>query len=385
MTILLKIRDVLKSYSTVLENKKYVLIFLALLAIYVFVRTAAPHDNNFRIFYHSYLHLAQGLPLHIPYPDVHHDLFYYNPVFATLIAPFTLFSIDVARFFWITFLIFCFAFTLSKLPFSTEYKFYFFLLVFFDFLNNLGHLQANIPSLACMVLCWVYFDQKSFLKATFFAVMAFAIKGYAGIICVLFLFGQIKDIIKSLFYGIFWMIFIHALPLVVVGSLSRLLDYYQAWLEIISSNTIKEQHSFFGIVKVLNLNMSDQTVYLIAGSFILVGLILQKFYIKNTIFIAAWLMITIVLFNQSAESPTYIYAVVGMVLIFLYLKNRLIEYLFWIAMAFCTLFPVGIIPLFDALKYQYYSKAFSVLVFLIGVALAIFSRKTVENKLLFEY
>jgi len=202
---------------------------------------------------------------------------------------------------------------------------------------------------------------------------------------VLFLFGPIKDIIKSLFYGIFWMIFIHALPLVVVGSLSRLLDYYQAWLEIISSNTIKEQHSFFGIVKVLNLNMSDQMVYLIAGGFILVGLILQKFYIKNTIFIAAWLMITIVLFNQSAESPTYIYAVVGMVLIFLYLKNRLIEYLFWIAMAFCTLFPVGIISLFDALKYQYYSKAFSVLVFLIGVALAIFSRKTVENKLLFEY
>ncbi|MBL0192532.1 MAG: DUF2029 domain-containing protein [Saprospiraceae bacterium] len=105
-------------------------------------------------------------------------MFYYNPVFATLIAPFTLFSIDVARFFWITFLIFCFAFTLSKLPFSTEYKFYFFLLVFFDFLNNLGHLQANIPSLACMVLCWYILTKKSFLKGTtFFAVMALPSKG----------------------------------------------------------------------------------------------------------------------------------------------------------------------------------------------------------------
>ncbi len=384
MTLLLRIKEFLRSNSKLLESKKYVYIFLVLLSLYVFVRTSPPQDNNFRIFYHSYLHLAQGLPLHTFYPEAHHDLFYYNPVFATLMAPFTLFPIDVARFIWIIFLIFCFVYTLYKLPFSIDYRFYFLLLVFFDFLNNLGHLQANIPSLACMLLCWVYFDQNSFFKATFFAVMAFAIKGYAGIICLLFLFGHLRDIIKSFFYGVFWMIVIHALPLLVVGSLPKLIEYYQAWLEIISSNTIKEQHSFFGIVKLLNLPLSDQAVYLIAGGFILVGLILQKFYVKNTIFIAAWLMITIVLFNQSAESPTYIYAIVGMVLIFLYLKNVLIEYLFWIAMAFCTLFPVGIIPLFDALKYQYYSKAFSVLIFLIGVSIAIFGRRTVENKLLFE-
>ena len=376
--------EVIDRYAYFVNNRRFNFLFLVILSIFGYISTFPPNENNFSIFYYSYIHLSNNLPLYILYPNEHFDYFFYNPVFATLMGPFTLFPVSISRLFWITFLTIIFEYTLSKLPLKINYKFYFLLLVFFDFFNNLTHMQGNIPSVACMLLCWVYFEKENFFLATFFTVMAFAIKGYAGIIGLIFLFTSIKNIKKSFIYGLFWFIIIHSIPLLVTKSIPLLVKNYKEWIEVISSSTIREQYSFFGINQVLNLQLTDNVIYIIALIFLLIGLYIQKVYFKNTLFLTSWLMIIVVLFNQSAESPTYIFAVVGMTLLFLYLKNKYISIGYWIAMSICTFFPVGVLSFVDTLKYEYFSKAFAVLFFAIIVIITILSKKTEINEITIE-
>lgn len=348
----------MKFWQTV---KSFVLQYKVLLALYVLVTlftyfqiTTLGHNNNFVIYRESVFHFLKGLPLYIEYPEKYFDLFYYNPVFPVFFMPFAMLPINGGILAWILFTaIICF-FIFRYMPLGDKRNQLFIFFIMFDLMNNLGHTQTNPFLLAFMLMSWALIEKKKPFWSAMFMALSFLIKGYGGIVGLLCFYS--KDWFKMILYGLFWMLAINSLMLLFITP-AQAIQYYQDWLQIISSDKIKESYSVYGWVNNFKLNISETYILVIALATMLGFLLLHFFAGKNRTHLTAFLLIWVIVFNRASEPATYIIASGGVILWHLSRpKNTASTILFWVTILVSAIIPTGILGWLDTLRYDYYIK-----------------------------
>ncbi|MBS1771871.1 MAG: DUF2029 domain-containing protein [Bacteroidetes bacterium] len=362
--------------SFILQYKILAILYVLALAFGYWQLLEFNQINNFKIFRASTHHFLKGLPLYIEYPNEYFDLFYYNPTFPVFFMPFALLPIKAGMLAWMSFtMLVCFI-VYKNLPMNDEKNKVLILLMLFDMLNNITHTQTNPLFLAFMLATWIMMDRGKPFWAAMFAVLSFLVKGYGGIIGIICLYY--KNWYKAVLYSILWFVVLNALMLFFISP-QMVIQYYTDWLHIISSDTIKESYSIYGLFTKLHINIAETYVLLLALA-TLVSFIALQYIIKDRKreHIVAFLLIWVIVFNRASEPATYIIAIAGVIIWHLSRpKNMVSTTLFWATLLISTLIPTDIIRVFDKIRYEYYLK--SILCLLIIGDMFAYSIQTVIN------
>ena len=277
-------------------------------------QVAAGNYNNINIFRYSSLHLLAHQPLYIEYPASYFDYFLYHPSFTVLFMPFAFLSAPVALFAWTFISVAVFVKTIHIFPGITDRsKKIILLLVLPELINNQQYVQTNIFLTSLLLLAFIYFEKGKLFWAAFFTILAFCIKGYGGLVGLLFLLYPGK--MKFIGYAFVWGILISALPLLFV-TFHETVNYYADWLKMISSDEIKEGMSIvgrWGKTHSAELAITIGGLILLMTSFAVTTCnadARNSYYSRATL--CCYLLVWLVLFNRAAETPTYMLAVTGM-------------------------------------------------------------------------
>jgi hypothetical protein len=284
------------------------------------------------------------------------DYFIYHPVFPLLFSPFALLPIKTGLILWLMFNSLCCYFVFRAMPLTLQKKIIFMLLMAFDLFLNLQYMQTNPLVLSLMLLTWILLEKNQLLFASLCIVLCFCIKSYAAVIVLVFLFEPNK--MRIILYGTLAFIALHLLSLIFISP-QQLIQYYKEWIQIISSETILEKFSVYGIIEAFHLTNIREAYILITAFTILIGFLICYYLsgFNKRSYLVSFLLIWVVVFNRAAESPTYIIAVAGVILWYL---NR--PYSLYSSVLFCStiliasLFPVHVFTWLDTLRYQYYLK-----------------------------
>ncbi len=341
--------------SFILQYKVLLVLYILITLFTYFQLTSFGHNNNFVIFRESVFHFLKSLPLYTEYPDKYFDLFYYNPVFPVLFMPFAMLPINTGILAWILFTSLSSFLIFRYMPLGDKKNQLFMLFIMFDLMNNLGHTQTNPFLLAFMIMSWSLIEKGRPFWSAMFMALSFLIKGYGGIVGLLCFYT--KDWYKMILYGIFWMLAINSLMLLFITP-AQAIQYYQDWLQIISSDKIKESYSVYGWVTNFKLNIPE--IYILVTALAVLGgfLMLHFFAGKNRTHLTSFLLIWVIVFNRASEPATYIIAIGGVILWYLSRpKNTASAILFWITILVSTIIPKDLIGWLDKLRYDYYIKA----------------------------
>ena len=309
-------------------------------------------SNNFRIFSHAFWHLYNGQPLYIEYPAEHFDYFFYHPLFAFLFAPFAVVPEQVGIFLWLIFLTALFFKASIDMPFRQGFLWVFLVLVIFEFTKNLRHVQPNILNCALMLFVFLSLEKKQYALVGFLCALLFCIKGYGVIVGALCFFYP--KWWKTIAFGVFFLCVLSALPLSITPFLI-LKQHYFDWINIVSSSTIVEPFCLMGFAeKTLHWQHSE-------GLILSFGLALMAIYwlllivrrpvltLEQRILFLSFLFLWVVAFNRAAESPTYLYAVVGALILFHFSPtNKVWTIIFGLCFYVMTVLPSDLSP--DFLK-----------------------------------
>ncbi|SFD47688.1 Protein of unknown function [Chitinophaga sp. CF118] len=349
-----------------------VIYFLITLILYIQAITTGRY-NNFIIFRTSFYHLIHGLPLYQLYPAEYYDYFLYHPSFPVVFAPFALLPKEAGLLCWLMTSTAIFLAMLRKLPFSDNAKcvITWFLLV--ELSNAIQSEQTNPAMAAFMVLTVVYLQKQQPARAALFAALSFLIKGYGGIAAIAFLFFPRKGAFIG--WGLVWGIIGTALPLLFISP-TLLWQHYIDWIGLLTSTTIKEDGSLLGMLHtMLLLKPSVAAIFdkvaLLAAVALLLYTLLCGFIRKVRMYpwlLISYVLIWIVIFNQSTESPTYIIAVLGIAVACyaMPLQPQWRSMLLWLALVLTSLSPTDLVPKFiNQYAIAYHIKSFACTVTLI--------------------
>jgi hypothetical protein len=330
--------------------QKWIIPLIAVATVLTCLQQVAAHNyNNINIFRYSSRHLLAHQPLYIEYPASYFDFFLYHPSFTVLFMPFAFLPAPVALFTWTIVSVVVFVSTIQAFPRITDpSKKIILLLVLPELINNQQYVQTNIFLTSLILLAFIYFERGKLFWAAFFTILAFCIKGYGGLVGILFLLYPGK--LKFIGYACMWGLFIAALPLLFV-SFNETIQYYTDWLKMISSDEIKEGMSIvghWGKTHAAELAITIAGFILLMSSFGLTAIkaaARDSFYVRATL--CCYLLVWLVLFNRAAETPTYMLAVTGMACwLRLESANRSNIFIVSLVIMVSYLFPSDLFPSF---------------------------------------
>lgn len=284
---------------------------LVVLVLYIQLAVSGRY-NNFIIFRSSWSHLLAGLPLYDLYPGEYFDYFLYHPSFPVLFSPFAALPAKAGLLCWLTFSAAIFLYAVHRLPLPERTRHALAWCLLLELGNALQSSQTNPAMTAFMLLTLVHLQKEEPAKAAAFTCLAFFIKGYGAIVGLLFVFypKRWQYVNYCLLFGVTGTL----LPLLFISP-ETLTAYYTAWVQLLTGSTIKEDGSLLGSLRYITGLAAPYTdVVLLAGMFLLAGIFTTALVRRprgSAMLVLAALMIWIVIFNQSAESPTYVIAVTG--------------------------------------------------------------------------
>ena len=278
--------------------------------------------NNYLIFKNVFWHTIHQENLYQLYPEQYFDKNHYGPLFAILIAPFAILPNYLGIILWgmlnITFLFFA----INKLPISFWGKNIILLISLIETLTSIQNLQFNPMLCSWIIMSFVAIKNNKLSFAAFLMVAGTFIKLY-GIVGLPFVFFT-KDYRKLFAYLILWVIILFCLPM-FISSPEFIIQSYKDWYSTLVEKNIENVTSY------LNASMQDISVmgfvkrvsgyyqllnfYFILPAGILMLLPLYRFSkwgnFNFQLTYLAQLLIGVVIFSTSAESPTYVIAVIG--------------------------------------------------------------------------
>lgn len=353
------------------KNAEYwlsvITIIYGLLAIVVCFQLLHSVSNNFIIFTQSSRHLLQGLPLYQLYPLQYDDYFLYHPAFAVLFLPFSFLPYSISVCVWTLLSTLLLIKAVRSIPtVATCQKNLLLLLILPESINNLQYAQTNVVLVSLMVLTYSSFEKKHWMQAGLFTALCFCIKGYGGIIGLLFFFYPNKW--KYLLTAALSTIAICLLPMIFT-NLDGLFRLYSDWFAMITSDEIRESMSMMGLARKWGI---AESVVTMLGGLLLIAFIItmrSRRRVNNGLLLTSWLLLWVVLFNRAAESPTYLLAAMGTGLWLAAVGFR--GQWLYIAMVFVLVLYILNSDLFPFIHHYFYDNQLKVIGYLLPL-LAIF-------------
>lgn len=304
---------------------------LALVAVTLELSRGLNSVNNYLIYKGVFEHTLQQTHLYIQYPQEYDDANHYGPLFSILIAPFALFNNYIGCFLWcMANAAFLFV-AIKNLPITTHQKNVVLLIAAVEMMTSTHSVQFNPMLTSWILLSFILIEKEQDIWATLFIVAGFYVKLY-GIAGLAFFFFS-KHKIKFILSFIGWLIVLFCLPM-LISSPKFILESYQHWMQSLVAKNVQntdssitmnlQDLSVLGMVRrVFKIeNLHNYLITIPATVMLLLPYIrVQQFkYLYYRLSYLALLLISVVIFSTSAESPTYVIAVTGVAIWFIVQK-----------------------------------------------------------------
>lgn len=315
----------MKKYLARFKEPRYILGLYALIGLIAGIQrySLGPASyNNFIIFQHAVYHFFGHSNPYLEYPKEYFDVFLYNPTFIVLFIPFALPVGHLGVILWCLFTPVIYFLGINTLPFPQKSKVFLCYLILPELLTSLANMQTNPLIAAFTVLAFTSIEKQQYAKAATCPPLNFFIKGYGAVAGVFFLLKNPK--LKTFFYLAVCFMVLGTLPLLFY-SWEEFLTLYEQWFVSLRDDyPINTGLSVMGVVRsLLYAEASILFIQLVGvGCFLAtLGLFFYRRNYEDLKFqFLAFVLIWMVIFNQAAESPTYIIAATGVFI--WYIKSR---------------------------------------------------------------
>lgn len=278
--------------------------------------------NNFLIYKQVFWHTLEQRHLYLSYPQEYADVNHYGPLFSILIAPFALMPVFVGCFFWCLLNVAVLFYAIKKLPVTILQQRWILLIGVFELITSIHSVQFNPMLCGMIILSFTALEKEDIALSTFFIVAGTLIKIYSVVGLLFFLFTPHKK--KFILYSAMWFVLLFCLPM-LISSPAFIIDSYKNWFTVLvekngqniesSMNAGMQDISVMGMIRRIfgAYQMPNLYVTLPAGILMLLPLLRFNFWQNQSyrLHYLAILLIGLVIFSSSAESPTYIIAVIG--------------------------------------------------------------------------
>lgn len=301
---------------------------LAAIAVTLELSRGLDSVNNYLIYKGVFQHTWLQKHLYIQYPTEYDDANHYGPLFSIVIAPFALFNNYVGCFLW------CIAnaaflyFAIKNLPISSHQKNVILLITAVEMMTSTHSVQFNPMLTSWILLAFILVEKELDIWATLFIVAGFYVKLYGIVGLAFFLFSKHK--IKFIVSFIVWLIVLFCLPM-LISSPAFIIQSYQNWVESLVAKNVQntdssiamnlQDLSVLGMVRrVFKIENLHNYLITVPGAVMLLLPYLRVKQFKRLYFrlsYLALLLISVVIFSTSAESPTYVIAVTGVAIWFI--------------------------------------------------------------------
>ena len=304
--------------------------------------------NNYLIFVKPYFNLLAQKNLYLEYPAYYYDTYKYSPTFALLMGPLAVLPIWLGLLLWNSLNTAVFYFAARRLFPDTRRQALFLLVVLIDVLTALHNSQANCLLAGLMLWTYLHLENRRAALAGLCLALAAFIKVYGVAIGLLFLFYP--GFWRNALWAAAWLLTLALLPLLVLSGPAFVM-IYRGWYDIVRVSVTGIQLSLLGVLQSwfgLPLRYKGVVQALGLGLLVLPALLYRRAWPAadfRRLYVSS-LLIFVVSFNQMAESPTYIIAVTGFALWFLYYRTTtaLGWPLFWLVLVFTSLSSTDLLP-----------------------------------------
>ena len=280
-------------------------------------------DLDYSIFYHSFWHAWQQMPLYIIYPE-DNNYFLYGPLFPLLMGPLAVLPYQLGRLLWMLIITFVPYWSIRQSFFNRSQQLFILWFVAVEAYTCILDSESNSLILACILFTYYLTQKEKDCWATFLIALGTVTKIY-GIVGLAFLpFSRHK--VKFLGWFMAWMVILAVLPMLVFG-VDYVLGQYQAWYDVLVHKNNLNQFaagqniSLLGIVRKVSGIASYSDLWLIIPGLVAFGLPYLRFsQYRHEAFrfaIMASVLMFVVLFSTGSESYGYIIAMPGVAIWYL--------------------------------------------------------------------
>jgi hypothetical protein len=267
--------------------------------------------NNYLIFSRSFDVLRAGGDLYTHHPELHDDLFKYSPTFALAMAPFA-WQPDLTGLVCWNVLNALALFAAVKLLWPDEVRPLVATgLLTIELVTSLQSSQSNGLVAALVILTFVSLERRRAWAAAGWIAAGFFLKIYGAAAAILALVHPDRWRVAA--RTVLWCVALGAAPLVAL-SFSELAGQYAAWLRVGDTFDPGNKASLMRVIdRYLVPGVNARLVQGIGAAILLLPLVRRR-ACGNPLFrlrLLCSLLIAMVIFNDSAEPPTYIVAVAG--------------------------------------------------------------------------
>ena len=291
-------------------------------AVLIEISRGDAYINNYFIYKNVFWHTLHQQNLYSLYPAEYMDKNHYGPLFSIIIAPFAILPNFIGATLWAMLNVGILYYAIQKLPITLWGKQIILLISLIETLTSIQNLQFNPMLCSWIILTYVCIKENKLGVAALLIVAGVFVKLY-GIVGIPFIFFS-KDYKKIIGYVILWSIILFCLPMLISSPefITRsYVDWYHCLLEKNIENISSYQNnamtdiSAMGFVKRVSGFYDIPNFYFIIPAGIVTLLPLYRFskwkVVNFQLSYLAQLLIGLVIFSTSAESPTYVIAVVG--------------------------------------------------------------------------
>ncbi|WP_353145863.1 glycosyltransferase family 87 protein [Chryseobacterium sp.] len=322
-----------EKFLKILLNPKYIFGVYLIISVVTAISKYFRGDyaiNNYLIFKNVFFNTIHQKNLFIHYPDLYFDLNHYGVFFSVLIAPFAMMPDWLGISLWNIANTFILIYGIYKLPFSDSKKAIFGLLCLQEYITAALSLQFNVALTGLLLLSAVYIYERKEVKSVTAILIGVFVKIYGIVGLTQFFF--IKNKGKFIFSGIGIALLFFVLPM-AYSSPAFVIQCYSDWFQSIIEKNNENQVlgnmqdiSLMGFFRRILGDASISNLVFLAAGLPLFALpyirIKQYKHYAFQLMILASTLLFLVLFSSSSESPTYIIAVVGVLIWFFLQKER---------------------------------------------------------------
>ncbi|MDO3643116.1 glycosyltransferase family 87 protein [Mucilaginibacter sp. L3T2-6] len=274
--------------------------------------------NNYIIYKHNFLNLIHQHSLFGPQPEYYFDLNHYGPVFALIIAPFTIFPDGLGAIVWVMFNSWVLYLAIMKLPLNDNQRMMILLINIFSIVGSAGNTQVNPLITALILFSLIFIRNKQDFWAALMIIIGTAIKLYGIVGLAFFFFSDNK--IKLILSMAFWAILLFALPMLISSPAFIIKTYHDWYPDLVAKNAANVVSSrgyvcVMGMIsKIFHYSGLPNKVVLIPALLIFATSMARVKYWRNVQYqlsLAASVLIFTTIFSSGSEPPTYIIAMIG--------------------------------------------------------------------------
>ena len=291
---------------------------LAIIAAIIQIKRGVSGYNNYLIFKGVFWHTIHQTNLFVAHAAEYLDTNHYGPFFGIIIAPFAILENNIGCFLWcIANAAFLF-YAVRRLPVSFTKQNIVLLIGGLEMMTAIHNTQFNPMLTAWIMLAYILVKEEKDFWATLFIAAGILTKLYGIVGLAFFLFSNNK--VRFLWSFIMWMIVLFCLPM-IISSPTFIVQCYQDWYNsLVEKNDINTSSVMQGMTvmrlvkKTFRVEQIPDIVFLGVAAIMYLLPLLRFKLLKSMSFqlhYLAFLLIGLVIYSSSAESATFVIAMMG--------------------------------------------------------------------------